>query len=1331
MSGASDDFARAVLKKSVAKVCVELGYSSINGSSLEVMLDLVEDFFRKFGFLMRVNAEDYNERCYNEADDAFYALDQLGMTVDELFSCVHDFNPGSLPVDIPLFPVPLDAVRTEPKLREGEGFFDPSIADEDDIRAAIEADQKRQALKAKEEATPAKSKSTLPDGQSRSGGKRIPSDKPSVSPSKPPTLNVSQLTPGVSNSRQSLSPISAELAPVTVTGGGMLPTSVTLTYEESKDVSNTPMLTPKKVAILKQNLLKKVDSSETPGESSTGTISRKLRLGIDAGVGSAPTGDREKSPPLKESYVPEVTDVVSKSSAPIVPASTTALASAAVVEKTTTYKKTQKDAQSSSAAPLVKTLPIPPPNAKAASAIDHETETGKVVEVKSGFVIKMDKSKVLPVFQFPAIPPLKQKIPKKKEAPPKMQIKLGTLLTEKQKIKLSAQIQQEQEQIQGRSVPQVKSEASEESSEVSSQFSQEEETTSEQFDDSSTVDSTHDMSERLPEIPGQMSDLSTEKQYGEPIFIKVENENQSEATSYAWSEQTAFSNQLSPENITAENSHPAQVVPKDEPPEPVSNEQFRPTVISVKSCTATDDTEFLSNNDVEPFQEDEHQLPNAYADTNFREFELPRTFAEPSGSVNDLEDLRTPMIPDTPDLSTPREKFVAMFNAQLLPKIKEESLASMGRNFTSDESRLPFLNDEIPNTDYDEGVPETPPELKESVVPAHVVKRVAPEERPTGSVIDLLEPTAADPARPLTSNEITQPTDMTLTNNLPDVSRQSQPDMTSSIPFADVVDIGEETDAESDDEKPSSPNLDVLPTLKHTSELDALTSTDSNIQPPALEHNIPPPNTTISAPNIITIESDGEIEIPPSPNLIPLTPSTSNEIPRSPNLDADLNSGPNSVGPNSPQSSADFNPVVATSSYATNTTAPNVPFQLMSQNLRAATDVSGPPFHSETIQTPPSPNLIDETESRTASSYHEAAEIDTARLDSVLDLGIGGPQLNDDVSVSSYDSNRKTTDVFAEKEKSGKKRKHSSEHKSKKKHKKAKRELAEVEELDEESLMGDEDDGMVPVLPKLILKFGGKSVTIGNECGETSRNSEPVKVPEIKSEPLPSPERPKTPTVLESAPASTKKPQSAKKQKEEQSMRDLLAKAEMMHQATSSSVQSLSIKAPLPVAASGDLQSPITPVGIRDCDFTNTSPNLPPLVGTAPEYHPPAESYNIVTSASSTSSASDFARPASSAFGEIGGSDGVPGSDVIGDVGSADQQVWICPACGLPDTAFDSPMIGCDLCDGWYHWQCLGILMEPTSEKWYCPKCTKNNSKSTSSSASSKKKGKKTVSRKR
>jgi len=69
------------------------------------------------------------------------------------------------------------------------------------------------------------------------------------------------------------------------------------------------------------------------------------------------------------------------------------------------------------------------------------------VEVKSGFVIKVDKSKVLPVFQFPALPPPKKKEAKKKEVPPKMQIKLGTLLTPKQKAKLSIQIQQEQEQV--------------------------------------------------------------------------------------------------------------------------------------------------------------------------------------------------------------------------------------------------------------------------------------------------------------------------------------------------------------------------------------------------------------------------------------------------------------------------------------------------------------------------------------------------------------------------------------------------------------------------------------------------------------------------------------------------------------------------------------------------------------------------------------------------------------------------------------------------------------------------------------------------------------------
>ncbi|XP_059046873.1 transcription initiation factor TFIID subunit 3 [Achroia grisella] len=49
-------------------------------------------------------------------------------------------------------------------------------------------------------------------------------------------------------------------------------------------------------------------------------------------------------------------------------------------------------------------------------------------------------------------------------------------------------------------------------------------------------------------------------------------------------------------------------------------------------------------------------------------------------------------------------------------------------------------------------------------------------------------------------------------------------------------------------------------------------------------------------------------------------------------------------------------------------------------------------------------------------------------------------------------------------------------------------------------------------------------------------------------------------------------------------------------------------------------------------------------------------------------------------------------------------KIWVCPACGRPDNG--SPMIGCDGCDGWYHWLCVGISEEPgASEDWFCESC--------------------------
>ncbi|KAM9310902.1 transcription initiation factor TFIID subunit 3 isoform 2-T2 [Gastrophryne carolinensis] len=49
------------------------------------------------------------------------------------------------------------------------------------------------------------------------------------------------------------------------------------------------------------------------------------------------------------------------------------------------------------------------------------------------------------------------------------------------------------------------------------------------------------------------------------------------------------------------------------------------------------------------------------------------------------------------------------------------------------------------------------------------------------------------------------------------------------------------------------------------------------------------------------------------------------------------------------------------------------------------------------------------------------------------------------------------------------------------------------------------------------------------------------------------------------------------------------------------------------------------------------------------------------------------------------------------------NQIWICPGCNKADDG--SPMIGCDECDDWYHWPCVGLTKEPSEDLWFCPKC--------------------------
>uniref|UniRef100_A0AAY4BMT9 Transcription initiation factor TFIID subunit 3 n=1 Tax=Denticeps clupeoides TaxID=299321 RepID=A0AAY4BMT9_9TELE len=50
------------------------------------------------------------------------------------------------------------------------------------------------------------------------------------------------------------------------------------------------------------------------------------------------------------------------------------------------------------------------------------------------------------------------------------------------------------------------------------------------------------------------------------------------------------------------------------------------------------------------------------------------------------------------------------------------------------------------------------------------------------------------------------------------------------------------------------------------------------------------------------------------------------------------------------------------------------------------------------------------------------------------------------------------------------------------------------------------------------------------------------------------------------------------------------------------------------------------------------------------------------------------------------------------------NKIWICPGCNKADDG--SPMIGCDDCDDWYHWTCVGLTAAPPEDvQWFCVKC--------------------------
>ncbi|KAF7669844.1 hypothetical protein LDENG_00128680 [Lucifuga dentata] len=129
-----------------------------------------------------------------------------------------------------------------------------------------------------------------------------------------------------------------------------------------------------------------------------------------------------------------------------------------------------------------------------------------------------------------------------------------------------------------------------------------------------------------------------------------------------------------------------------------------------------------------------------------------------------------------------------------------------------------------------------------------------------------------------------------------------------------------------------------------------------------------------------------------------------------------------------------------------------------------------------------------------------------------------------------------------------------------------------------------------------------------------------------------------------------------------------------------------------PIAKSGPGNQPRTPP--LPPILIPVAPSLAPPASPLP---PPAAPSSLLSPASVLSPATAVKTPVRSVVTET------VSTYVIRDEWG--NQIWICPGCNKPDDG--SPMIGCDDCDDWYHWPCVGILTAPPEDQqWFCVKCS-------------------------
>ncbi|XP_061140109.1 transcription initiation factor TFIID subunit 3 [Syngnathus typhle] len=124
----------------------------------------------------------------------------------------------------------------------------------------------------------------------------------------------------------------------------------------------------------------------------------------------------------------------------------------------------------------------------------------------------------------------------------------------------------------------------------------------------------------------------------------------------------------------------------------------------------------------------------------------------------------------------------------------------------------------------------------------------------------------------------------------------------------------------------------------------------------------------------------------------------------------------------------------------------------------------------------------------------------------------------------------------------------------------------------------------------------------------------------------------------------------------------------------------------------GRPRSPPPPILLPACTGAGS-----PLLAAAPLLAPPPPAPALLSAAMPLSSPASLKMPVRSVVTET------VSTYVIRD--ESGNQIWICPGCDKPDDG--SPMIGCDDCDDWYHWVCVGIVAAPPADQqWFCVKCS-------------------------